>query len=368
MEVVLSSYLSAHLPLPCQTLRSNLNSVPSSTTTTKDQPSSEPQSEKTVHNSAMRSPKVSTTSVASGNEDENVAEGAASLSQYVTPAGQSRDGARSEKSVAETVTGTNELHFQLSSTLVLEESRTISSESSASLITPPIRSSESKLKQGFVSSSPCDQHSKARCSQYATNTGAPGSNRISSYTSLYLHCRSLFSKLLTTFLGIIFFIVQMVWQSLKPITPETYLKLAKEQKLRTPLSNVLLSLASEASKKHCPQLWACSDSSQTAILSLAGGGMEHFLWKELHSVVYNEESWARALYHLRHTLWPEGKLKTSIGTKPNEKEMKRKAAEAFRKFLPSMYKHAIDLVPGPYIIPKSIRFSAYSPPFCRTVE
>ena len=137
MEVVLSSYLSAHLPLPCQTLRSNLNSVPSSTTTTKDQPSSEPQSEKTVHNPAMRSPKVSTTSVASGNEDENVAEGAASLSQYVTPAGQSRDGARSEKSVAETVTGTNELHFQLSSTLVLEESRTISSESSATCTAAP---------------------------------------------------------------------------------------------------------------------------------------------------------------------------------------------------------------------------------------
>ena len=329
MEVVLSSYLSAHLPLPCQTLHSNLDSIPSSTTTTKDQPNSEPQSKKTVHNPAMHSPKVSTTSVASSNKDENVAE-------YGTPAGQSRDGAQSEKSVAETVTGTNELHSQLSGTLVSEESQTISSESSASLITPPIRSSESKLKQGCVSS-PCDQHSKARCRQYATNSGTPGSNRTSSYASLYLHSRSLFSKLLTTFLGIIFFIVRMVRESLKPSTPETYLKLAKEQKKRTPLSNVLLSLASEASKKHCPQLWACSDSSQTAILSLAGGGMERFLWKELYSVVYNEENWARALYHLRHTLWPEGKLKTSIRTKPNEKEMKRKAAEAFRKFLPSMY-------------------------------
>ena len=341
MEVVLSSYLSAHLPLPCQTLHSNLDSIPSSTTTTKDQPSSEPQSKKTVHNPAMHSPKVSTTSVASSNKDHNVSEGAASPSYNVTSAGQSRDGTQSEKSVAETVTGANELHFQLSSTVVSEESQTISSGSSASLITPPIRSSDSKLKQGFISS-PCDQHSKARCSQYATNTGAPGSNRISSYTSLYLHCRSLFSKLLTTFLGIFFFIVKMVRQSLKPLTPETYLKLAKEQKHRTPLSNVLLSLASEASKKHCPQLWACSDSSQTAILSLAGGGMERFLWKELYSVVYNEENWARALYHLRHTLWPVGKLKTSIGTKPNKKEMKRKAAEAFRKFLPSMYKHAMD--------------------------
>lgn len=339
MEVVLSSYLSAHLPLPCQTLHSSVDSVPSSTSTSKDQPSSEPQSNKTAHQPAMHSSKVPTTSVASNNKDDNVSEREASLSDNVTPAGQSRYDTQSEKSIAETVTGANELHFQLSSTVVSEEGQTISGESSASLITPAIRISGSKVKQGFISS-PCDQHNKSDSSQYATSTGVPGSKKISSYTSLYLYCRSLFSKLLTTSLGIFFFIVQMVKQSLNPLTPQTSLKLAKEQKQRTPLSNVLLSLASEASKKHCPHLWACSDSSQIAILSLAGGGMERFLWKELYSVIYSEENWARALYHFRHTLWPEGKLMTSIGTKPNGKEMKRKAAEAFKKFLPSTYMQA----------------------------
>ena len=49
-----------------------------------------------------------------------------------------------KKSLAETVTGANELHFQLSSTVVSEESQTISSESSASPIAPPIRISGSK--------------------------------------------------------------------------------------------------------------------------------------------------------------------------------------------------------------------------------
>lgn len=83
MEVVLSSYLSAHLPLPCQTLHSSVDSTPSSTSTTKDQPNSEPQSNKTAHHPAMHSSNVSTTSVASNNKDDNVSEREASLSHML---------------------------------------------------------------------------------------------------------------------------------------------------------------------------------------------------------------------------------------------------------------------------------------------
>jgi len=111
-----------------------------------------------------------------------------------------------------------------------------------------------------------------------------------------------------------------------------------------PLSNVLLSLGSEVSKKNCPQLWACNEGTQIAILSLFGGGMERFLWKELHEVVYSDENWTRALYHLRHTLWPGGKLMSSTREKQSEEKraaLKKKAAESFKKFLPNFLPYIV---------------------------
>ena len=55
-------------------------------------------------------------------------------------------------------------------------------------------------------------------------------------------------------------------------------------------------------------------------------------------VVDSDENWSRALYHLRQTLWPAGKLMEKSGRSlgAQEKELlKQKAVEAFIQFLPS---------------------------------
>ena len=123
-----------------------------------------------------------------------------------------------------------------------------------------------------------------------------------------------------------------------PITQHSTLTIAREQEKRVPLTSALLSLGTEASSKHCPELWACSEDIQLALLVMVGGASERYLWKELKEVVYTEENWARALYHLRHTLWPGGEVMKGSKSTVSEKErlkMKQKAAEAIKKFLPS---------------------------------
>ena len=112
----------------------------------------------------------------------------------------------------------------------------------------------------------------------------------------------------------------------------------RQQADLVPLTDTLFSLGSEVSKSECSELWTTAQDTQLAIMVMAGTGIERFLWKELHEVVYNEESWARGLYHLRHTLWPGGKLGVSPRRRRSEKEReeeKRRAVEAFKKFLPS---------------------------------
>lgn len=108
----------------------------------------------------------------------------------------------------------------------------------------------------------------------------------------------------------------------------------------TALANVLFSLGSEASARPCPRLWACAQNTQLSLLVLAGGGAERYLWRELKLVLCEEVNWIRALYSLRHTLWPGGVFIKSIKKTPSEAELeqlKRKAADAFKKFLPSEY-------------------------------
>ena len=130
----------------------------------------------------------------------------------------------------------------------------------------------------------------------------------------------------------------IVRRGLDPITQHSTLIIAKEQEKRVPLTNALLSLGTEASSKHCPELWACSENIQLALLVVVGGASERYLWKELKEVVYTEENWARALYHLRHTLWPGGEVMKASKRVLSEKERlkkKQEAAEAIKKFLPS---------------------------------
>lgn len=130
----------------------------------------------------------------------------------------------------------------------------------------------------------------------------------------------------------------IVRRGLDPITQHSTLTIAKEQERRIPLTNALLSLGTEASSKHCPELWACSEDTQLALLVAVGGASERYLWKELKEVVYAEENWARALYHLRHTLWPGGEIRKASKRVLSEKErlkMKQEAADAIKEFLPS---------------------------------
>ena len=132
-------------------------------------------------------------------------------------------------------------------------------------------------------------------------------------------------------------VVHVVQRGLDPITRYSTLSIVKEQQERVPLTNAFFSLGTEVSRKHCPELWACNEHTQLSLLVVAGGACERYIWKELKEVVYAEENWARALYHLRHTLWPHGKVMKAARRKLNEKEreeLKQKAAGAIKKFLP----------------------------------
>ena len=132
-------------------------------------------------------------------------------------------------------------------------------------------------------------------------------------------------------------VVYIVKRGLDPITKHSTLTVVKEQERRAPFTNALFSLGAEASSKHCPELWACSENVQLALLVMVGGASERYLWKELKEVVYTEDNWARALYHLRHTLWPGGEvMKPSdhVRSEEERQKMKREAAEAIKNFLP----------------------------------
>lgn len=152
--------------------------------------------------------------------------------------------------------------------------------------------------------------------------------------------QSLLYKLLVYMHRFITWVVFILQKGLEPFSKESTFALMAVERQRSPLTNALFSLGSEASARPCPQLWACAQNTQLSLLVLAGGGVERFLWRELKLVVCDEVNWTRALYSLRQTLWPGGVLFKSNKGRPSEAELeqlKRKAADAFKKFLPSMY-------------------------------
>lgn len=156
--------------------------------------------------------------------------------------------------------------------------------------------------------------------------------------TFYSQFQSLVSTVFSTTVLILSQLLYVVKKGFHSITRQNTLKQTRIHEKSTPLTNTLLSLAAEASKRHCPRLWATNENTQLAVTTLFGGAIDIFLWKKLHILVYNQENWSRALYHLRHTLWPEGKLNTSPRQQKTDKErteLKRKAAEAFKQFLPS---------------------------------
>ena len=150
--------------------------------------------------------------------------------------------------------------------------------------------------------------------------------------------QSLLYKFLVYTHRFISWLVFIIQKGVEPYSKPHLQTLVKVERNRSPLTNAVFCLGSEASVRHCPRLWACSQNTQVALLVLAGGGVERFLWRELKLVVYSEVNWTRALYSLRHTLWPNGTFRESSHRKYSEAEMeelKRKAANAFKKFLPS---------------------------------
>ena len=134
--------------------------------------------------------------------------------------------------------------------------------------------------------------------------------------------------------------IAIVYRCSLPFTQQTLTSLSLDQQQTHPLSNTLLSLGTEASRRHCPELWVTDKSTQTGVLTLVGGAIDRFLSGELGSVVKKEQNWMRMLYRLRHNLWVEGCKE--LDRSPREKltageseERKKAAIAAFRKFLPS---------------------------------
>ena len=149
--------------------------------------------------------------------------------------------------------------------------------------------------------------------------------------------RSLFKRAIASIYWVVSWIVLVIHRGMEPLTKKSALISIKVEQKRSPLTNVLFCLGSKVSERHCPQLWACGQETQLALLVLMGGGMERFMWRELRLVTHDEENWARSLYILRHTLWPGGVFMKKPDTKPTEAELemlKRKAADSFKMFLP----------------------------------
>jgi hypothetical protein len=142
--------------------------------------------------------------------------------------------------------------------------------------------------------------------------------------------------------------ISILRQCSLPLTYHTLDSLALSQQRTNPLSDALLSLGTEASQRHCRELWATDKSTQTALLTLAGGAIDRFLSHELHEVVEREESWMRVLYRLRHTLWVDGcrgldHSPRETLTEEEREERKRQAVAAFKKFLPNFLPYVVGL-------------------------
>ena len=151
------------------------------------------------------------------------------------------------------------------------------------------------------------------------------------------------SNFLYSFIFYITSIYNMVLKGSAPVTHEVSTSLAQEHTQRIPLSNAILVLGSEASRRHCHELWACHANTQLALLVLVGGGMERYMWKEFKEVANSSDNWSRVLYHLRHTLWPHGKFMSGATsqspTEERRKEMRREAVAVIKQFLPSKSLH-----------------------------
>lgn len=328
-EDVVSAYLNTHLPLPCHTFNSlysthtRTNVAPPATVPAPPQPLTIP---------LGASPSQSLTSTSSiGHEREfpAVDESIDSYSEaaveaiYDTPSEAPPKVAAANPSILLTTRQHSPVSYDD------EEGQTTG--------------------MAYPTSIPNEQHTGTTTSQVSAqqeentpprpSSHNPLPERIQTLVSfLASHVKHYLSYLLSHVIRLSLLVIHIIMKGLSPLSSATTIGLAQEQKEKVPLANALLVLGSEVSRKHCQELWVCGENTQLAVLILVGGGMERFLWKELKEVVYCEQNWARALYHLRHTLWPEGKLMEGSKKKLSDQErteLKKNAAEAIKIFLPS---------------------------------
>lgn len=377
LESVLSSYLNTHLPLPCQLnslhsikekkhLPHPLSGSAPSSPTKKSAP-------KNPNNSSMLSRQhgssyslassgsgASThTSLASVNHTDHFKHSSAALTNSVEPRPSNQLAMEAAYDVASASGGGvyqpdgTESVVSLHSSLLAfnngedEEGHTIGVSTSLLSTHSLSQSRRPSIPQSHTSTPTCPDFPLPQTRAQADQEGV-GIQQQQQQQQQYQHQQSSDSNILQSLLykfivcahRFISWLILIIQKGLEPHIQHKLRAMVKAERKHSPLSNALLSLGSEASSRHCPHLWACAQNTQLALLVLAGGGMERFLWRELKLVVCDEVNWTRALYSLRHTLWPGGHFIKSPRRKLNEAELeqlKRKAADAFKKFLPSKY-------------------------------
>lgn len=361
IEAVLSGYLNTHLPLPC----CSFHSV--HTIRTKRQKPSQHQtevplflnihsrvfgnSELTVANASPTQSFASSVSMDDATEMPPVTatpdgSGRATLITAATPDGSGR--ATLTTSVGENQSQATPDFSSISGELA-ESTGDTGSDSTGKLSVTGISQRTTMAPPGIVTGASLrlrgnvvrnvnagvtgDGTQRHRSSRTAWQTFGDQKNR--AFTA---KLKWLISIFMTHVVKLVSLVIYIVRRGLEPITQQSTLTIAKEQEKRVPLTNTLFSLGTEASSKHCSELWACGEDTQLSLLVLVGGASERYLWKELKDVVHTEENWSRALFNLKHTLFPDGQVRKSSKGKPSEEErrkLKRDAADAIKKFLPS---------------------------------
>lgn len=362
-EDVLSSYLNTHLPLPCQlnSLHSikkpppppppppshQSNSAPSSPTKLTSDPRRKHSRTLLQENSPAYSlaSSGSASSLASSTrrtQSEHPSLHLAEHLEHSLPESHYGMEAVGDVNLPDGVDSVLSSHSSFLKAEGDEEGHTIGSRSSSSLSTsstrrPSIPRSHYTTpvlgKSLHVTQAPQTQSTTRQQKQKQQQQKQQQSN-----DSVLPRLRSFVYKFLIYMHQFISWVMFIVQKGLAPYSEQNLRILMHIEKKQSPLTNALFCLGSEASARHCPHLWVCAQNTQLCLLVLAGGGVERFLWRELKVVVCDEVSWTRALYTLRHTLWPGGTFISSSKRKVSEAELeqlKRKAADAFKKFLPS---------------------------------
>lgn len=337
MEPLLSSFLNTHLPLPCRTLHTpeRLHSRPSHT-----QPSATPTLSGSKEGDSIIVSGMESVPVEAEKSVGDLPEGSVGSSLILDPD-------------IEMAADHESLHSASSAQLSFEEGlNTLTSETpewcgswregaelEGSHSQPIPGTGQERSLDGSKDGLQFGNHRRCDIQQVSQVPQSSSSKSLNSVTkSTWERRKAQFYHLLSKLQQQVWYVVYVVGVALTGITPEASAELMRRQAKVVPLTNALFSLGTEVSRLHCPELWVTGGDTQLAVSVMVGGGIERFLWKELHELVYSEENWARALYHLRHTLWPGGTLDKSRRRKRTDEEReerKQEAAKAFKKFLPS---------------------------------